>query len=863
MTLASIDARVLALDGSGVSVAEVGGKGAGLDRLAAHGFPIPRSFAVTAGAYRHAVASAGLRPWLSDLAARPAPEPQRLGQEVDEIEQVFHAIALDPELRSAIEEVAVALLATGSVAVRSSATAEDLGVASFAGQYQTFTRVRDLSGVVDAVRRCWASLWMPAAREYRVRHGIPSHDLAMAVVIQSMVEADWSGVGFTADPASERPIMRVELVAGLGEDLVSGRVTPVDLTIRRDTLEIAGSELGTYPQRCVEDLARMMLRVEDRLDEPQDIEWASAGGEVILLQSRPVTVVGPRSRFDDGFDAPISSEDEFTPHGVVEMLPDTVNPLLWTINAPMIEHGYRSVVADLGADPGDRSRPFVGRFRGRAALNLSALREIAVSLPGGSAADVERQFLGTATSDDEGERKRAGLRSVLGARRAQRRLRDEVDLTVTAADAIVALDIDLASLPAWRLVGYHRAVRDLAWRVAAAEVSASSAATASYRALEVLLTRWLDEAESSTWAQRLTAGTLGHHAAGARLDRELGDVYGMARAMNAAVVNAVSAAPGGIEERLRSLGAAGARLRTDVADAARRAGSQALYGGPTWEEAPELVWQRLHMVATRREPDRVRRDRIATLDELGQRLRTHRSWKVVRVITGQVVDLRMRWIDQLSHTAARTLRLRERAKSALLTLGGEEHRIITEIASRLVESHQIASTEEVWTLTDRELTAMLLGAPPPPKADLHWRQSAARRARRASVLPDVFAGAPSITTERTTSGRLLVGWSASPGKATGPARVISDLADAARLRRGDVLVAMATDPSWTSVIVNAAAIVLETGGPLSHAAIVAREFGIPAVLKVRDATRLIADGESVAVDGQRGSILRIDAPEEA
>ena len=160
----------------------------------------------------------------------------------------------------------------------------------------------DIDGVIDAVKRCWASLWLPAAREYRLRHRVSSRGLAMAVVLQSMVEADWSGVGFTIDPASDRPAMRVEMVPGLGEALVSGQVTPVDFSIQRDTLEITSSDLETQPLRVIEDLARMMLQVEMRFDEPQDIEWASVGSDLVLLQSRPVTVVGPRSLFDDGFD---------------------------------------------------------------------------------------------------------------------------------------------------------------------------------------------------------------------------------------------------------------------------------------------------------------------------------------------------------------------------------------------------------------------------------------------------------------------------------------------------------------------------------------------------------------------------------
>ena len=214
----------------------------------------------------------------------------------------------------------------------------------------------------------------------------------------------------------------------------------------------------------------------------------------------------------------------------------------------------------------------------------------------------------------------------------------------------------------------------------------------------------------------------------------------------------------------------------------------------------------------------------------------------------------------MSRTAAQALRMRERAKSALLTLGGEERRGIVEITARLIESHQIQTPDDAQLLADRELTGMLLGAPAPPSADLHWRKAVARRARQAPPLPDLFTGSPGVMPRAAVSDQVLAGWSASPGKAEAPARVVTDLADAARLRSGEILVAAATDPSGTSIIVNAAAVVLETGGPLSHAAIVAREFGIPAVLKGADATRDIKDGEIIAVDGHLGSVLRIDVP---
>ena len=216
MTVARSITRIVHVNGEGCRVEEVGGKGVGLDHLASHGFPIPTTYAVTVDAYRESIVASDLGAWLADLAERPAPGPVGLASEVEEIEAAFLDVELSRDLAGEIGAIADELLSDGPIAVRSSATAEDMGIASFAGQYRSFTRVDDVGAVIDAVKRCWASLWLPAAREYRFRHGIPADGLAMAVLLQSMVEADWSGVGFTTDPATKQSVMRVEMVPGLG-----------------------------------------------------------------------------------------------------------------------------------------------------------------------------------------------------------------------------------------------------------------------------------------------------------------------------------------------------------------------------------------------------------------------------------------------------------------------------------------------------------------------------------------------------------------------------------------------------------------------------------------------------------------------
>jgi pyruvate,water dikinase len=217
----------------------------------------------------------------------------------------------------------------------------------------------------------------------------------------------------------------------------------------------------------------------------------------------------------------------------------------------------------------------------------------------------------------------------------------------------------------------------------------------------------------------------------------------------------------------------------------------------------------------------------------------------------------MRWIQRQVEAATASLRLRERAKSALLTLGGEERRILLESARRLASSHHIGCVTDIEMYTDDEVRAMITGEAPPPAAAVHWRKAVADRCRASGPLPDTFLGEPdSAVLPEAVATDTLAGWAASPGRVCRPARIVTSLAEGGALRPGEVLVAQATDPSWTPLLSRAAGIVLETGGPLSHGAIVARELGIPAVLSVTAATAVISDGDMVEVDGFAGVVRR-------
>ncbi len=857
------------IDGSGARNQDVGGKAVGLDQLVAEGFPVPPTAVVTSQAYAAFVAVSGLEGRLAHLSGRDLPRPDDLLSERRQVDRLFLDAMLPANLESAIKAVARQLLERGRIAVRSSATVEDSSSASSAGQYRTVLDIATESGALDAVKLCWASLWAPSARAYRIREGVDDDAMAMAVVIQSMVAARHAGVVFTVDPFDGPDVVRVEVVEGLGEALVSGKVTPHAYLIDRDTLSVGRVSPDAIPG-FLEDLTRMSLRAEARLGVPLDIEWAHDGDSLFLLQARPITARHTRRSDDDGFDTLPEDGAIYTPTGLAEMLPGVLPPLLWTINAPMLDGAFRRLFADLDIAPQPTAGAYMalGRFRGRAALNLTALRRAAASMPGGAAAEVDRQYLGRALIDDErDDHATASLLGGFQALRVRRELEDDVALLADAVDFVLALGVDPTSLSVQRFLSYRDQIRDLAWRGYEAEVASSAAAAAAYRALQSALGRWVGPSEAAIWSQRLTT-------APATQTRQW---TSRARALWALYVEGVRGMPScsdvlagpveSMENRLEALGVDGAQLMTAVRRTVRHLGSRSVYGGPTWDEDERTVWGLMGSIAacdfarTEAGPElgtsAVPAPRAEALAELYSMLRRSWRWRLTRILTGQVVDLRRRMIRKLADDAFALLGLRETAKRALLILGGEEHRLINEAARRLVASGMLASRSDVMLLADEELRQMLQGVEPLSDDDLTRRRDVLAHTAGSGPLPDVFEGVPGAEPPRTIDGDRFDGWAASQGTARGVVRVVSSIEDGRRLQPGDILVAHSTDAAWTPLFLNIGGIVLEQGGPLSHAAIVAREFGVPAVLNVKGATRLLKDGELAEVDGTAGVVTRV------
>ncbi len=755
----------------------LGGKGAALARLISHGQPVPATGVVTTGAYR---ALAAANTTIGELVARI-----ETGEAVPEaeVDKVFEAALVPDNVKAAIASMAQRVGGGGLVAVRSSATVEDLSGSSFAGQYRSLLNIDSANAdrTLAAIRQVWASLWYPAPSAYRRAFGIDSDDVAMAVVVMAMIPATTAGVVFTADPGGSDGA-RVEAVQGLGESLVSGERTPHAWIVPNDPNDPSAPTLPLAAQRALDHA----LTIEAAFEVPQDVEWAAVDDDVYVVQARPITVL----ETEDGFDTPID-DHELTTAGIAELVPGVQPPLLWELNAFLLEQAFRAVLDSLGAIQGAQAedRPFIRRVRGRVAVDFDQLRAAAADVPG-AVRELELQYFGEtdlAPSNAAGMGRIARLRRDLRTSQTRRWVIDHADVLIAATRKLRCEQLDLDAASDDDLLQYHRRLLDLAARGLIGELGVAAAGGAAYDRLIRILDSYLGAGEGSGAAQRVTAHV------------------------------------GSIEHV--------------------RAASAAVFAGPTWidngTEPPTGLGS---------DPQAYQLD-LAALED---RIRSVPGWRRKRIMTGQFIDVRMHIVRRTAGDVIDQLRRREAAKAAFLELGGEVRRVHIAVGERLVERGTLVRPADVELLSTAELVAALGGTLELATDVLRRRHNWLGRYEVEGQLPLRFRGIPERIPKPLPEGDLLSGWAASPGRQRGKVRIVRDANGP--FEAGEVLVAEATDASWSPLFVKAGAVVVERGGPLSHAAILARELGLPAVLNVDGATHVL-EGCTVSVDGDLGVVV--------
>ncbi|TQM45058.1 PEP/pyruvate-binding domain-containing protein [Pseudonocardia cypriaca] len=834
MTTYAQSTYVLALDAAGADLATVGGKGASLATLMRAGLPVPPGFHLTTAAYRRFVAHHGLQDRI--VAAAGAAD-------ADAIAALFAAHEVPDELAAPIR-AAYAALGEPAVAVRSSATAEDLPGASFAGQQDTFLDVRGADAVVDAVRRCWASLWTARAIEYRRREGIDPADVALAVVVQELVDADAAGVLFTADPvtgATDR--MVVNATWGLGESLVGGQVTPDELVLDPATGAVLERRTGDKAVMTVRtadgpaeqpvpddrrrapvlddarsaDLTALGRRIAGHYGRPMDVEWTLAEGTFAIVQARPIT--GLRDPWNDTR----LGDYLWTGTNLGEAIPDVMTPCTWSLVQVFMSRAMPTLSL-----PGFRG---YGNIGGRFYLNLS-LSAAMSALVGIS----EPRF--RSLTENTFGRLPAGVAIPPVPLSRMQVLRS---LVPTAARFMASVPGTLRRLPAF-VAGNRCHCAELTDRIRATTDPAALARLWDHelRPLVVMASDMLAAAGRSDPIALLTVQK--------RLRKLVGDA-------DAAALTSAITVDG---EMLASLGpVVGLALleRGDIDEAtyAERYGHRGPHefevSLPRPAEQPGWVEQQLGAL---------REAGADPLELLRKQEAAHRAaWeRLVAAHPKQVAATRKR-LQRWARAASK----REQARTEVI-------RTFAVARAYLLRAGELTGLgDEVFMLDVDEVTAVLHGAPAP---DTSERRAAYERYAalppypsliRGSFDPFAWAADPGRRSDLhdasaapPAAGGDVTGFPGASGVVEGVVRVLRSAEEGGDLRPGEILVTTVTNIGWTPLFPRAAAVVTDVGAPLSHAAIVARELGIPAVVGTGNATSVLHTGDRVRVDGSRGTV---------
>ena len=864
----------------------VGGKALNIGIMSSGGLPVPGGYCVTTDAYRLVVQQR-----LDDLMDKLASATDTGGVAAVAEEARRRVLALEPpaELRTAITDYYDALGDDEAVAVRSSATAEDLAYASFAGQQDSYLNVVGSAPLLDAVRRCWASLWTDRAVSYRNANGIDHRSVALAVVVQRMIDATAAGVMFTANPVtSSRDQTVIDASPGLGEAVVSGAVNPdhfvVDSVGRRivarrlgDKRVMITSRPGGGTERrelvdqsseaCLADeqvlqLADLGLQVQRHYGAPQDTEWAlDTTGRFWLTQARPITTLYP--------------------------LPRMHQPGLRVLMCLSLAQGLTRPITPMG---------------------IAAIRLIGTSVATAIKMPPAQPLAGPPALHAPGQRLFMDITSVLRNRIGRKAVIAAFGVMEARASTVLKV---LGERPEFSIIesSDHTVLRHIAGalirnRVPVRVVAGLANPELAYRginATERRLRRTLTLPANATATQRLdfveqrvgdlfllmprtvayAVGGLLMLVASRRLLRDVaqpGELQEVLRGLPHNVTTEMDLKLWELTEEIRNDGPS-RTVFTDVAvpdllqryrDRAlpavaqrglqaflRRYGHRAVaeidLGMPRWSDDPS---QLLGVISNYLRLDTADLDPVAQF-QAGQA----RAESMITSLTTRLAE-RSRVRARLAGWTLRRVRqlvgLRESPKFVLIVALGVMREQLKEVGRQLAAAGRINHVEDVFFLDLGDARRGLAGED--LRLQVAERRAAYQQELKRRHIPRLLlsdgtepeAVAAELTGAAGTDGAL-TGSPASTGTVTARARVVLDPVGA-RLEPGEILVAPSTDPGWTPLFLTAGGLVMEMGGSNSHGAVVAREYGIPAVVGVPEATHKIETGQLITVDGAAGLV---------
>ncbi len=879
------------------NLALTGGKGANLARLIEADLPVPSGFCVTTAAYRAVVDDSDIQTAIQSVEMLDPEDTETIAEGSAAVRSEIQQHELPDAVQQAVVD-ALNTVTADAYSVRSSATAEDLPTASFAGQHETFLGVTEQAAVLDRIRDCMASLFTDRAVAYRLRNDISHTEVDMAVVVQTMVDPEVAGVLFTADPVSgNRHIASIDANFGLGDTVVAGEVSPDNARVDRRTGDVLEYDVGTKghalrseaadaggtktvelpsEKRESHALSDAQLRtlvtlgdqIEGLLGDPQDIEWALVNDEFLLLQARPITSLYP-------LPSPLPDDEYlhvYYSFGHQQAMPKALPPLV----VDFLREFVTGVATRIRPEA---STKLWGVEAGhRVYIDLTPLLRI----------DTLRQSLPDVL-DAMSEPAANALRHVLDQRSEAIPPRERVDGVLTIARSIGrAAPIVVSVVP--RMVArftrsfvlgppnlddergwYETWGKRLATRVRQ-PTSRAERVRAAFEQFDLgaLLTEALPHMAS------LPAGVAAKKLLVRLFPDADDDIEALGKGFEKEIVTQINQQVGDFADV--------ARRHSDVAQALRdeaslaeieqvdggdefvdafeefldefghRASSEIDLSRPRWRDNPETVMGTIRSNLVQGDP-RAHRDHLQRLEREAQQAASRLEARAGQGVFGPVKKPVVR---RLIRTYRGGIQLREYPKQGMAHLLAAAHDEFTDIGEALTADGRLSRPDDVWYLRKDELLAAL-EEDAPIDADIETRRRTHERHASLTAPPILTSEGetPTATEDIEDSEGMLTGTPVSAGVVDGPARVVRDPTGES-LKNGEILIAPSTDPGWTPLFLNAAGLVMEVGGRMTHGALVAREYGIPAVVSVADATSTIETGDRIRIDGKQGTVEVLD-----
>jgi pyruvate,water dikinase len=890
---------LLSFDSSLASLSVVGGKGANLARLATAKFPVPDGFLLTTHAYRAFGEKAELADWLLDqIRSTQTDDPDALEATSAQIRARFRQTELPMEMADQIRR-RYAEMGQPPVAVRSSATAEDLPDMSFAGQQDTYLNIVGETALLDAVRECWSSLWTARAIGYRSRNAIDHSGVALSVVVQQMVQSEVSGVLFTANPLSgRRDETVIDATLGLGEALVTGLVEPDHYVVETATGQIVEKRLGAkstiirgvegggtrtehvdvadrqaLPDAAIRELTRLGRRVAEFYGAPQDIEWAYAGDHLYLLQARPITSLFPLP--DGGDFDPLAV---FFSFGAVQGMLDPMTPLGQDLIRSLFAGVSRLYSYDVTAETQHILFSAGGRLWARidpmlrTAFSRAAVAKALPLIEPGTA-----QALASILNDP-----RLSLRRQSPSPQTIKRLRSVVALALryfvktlihpeegrqefqeSLAQAVVQVESQFAHVHtlARRIEQFEYVLYKLVPRMLPSLVPHVAVGIA-------MLNRWLAltdpiyKADASLPNPLESTRGLPHNVT-TEMDLVLWTVATVIR-QDATVAAAFANSDPSTLAADYAAGELPYVAQVAIAAFLDRYGARGLaeidMGRPRWRDNPiqviQMIQNYLHIDDLNHAPDVVFGRGAAA----AQRTIDAYAAAAARMPNGHWRARMIRWTAQRVRALAG---LRESPKFFIIRIMGIVRQALLKSGAEFVAQGILDQPDDLFFLYLGELKQLAAGE------EIDWRQLVAQRRgdyarelRRRQIprllLSDGRAFYEGLgAANGSDDDSVLTGSPVSPGVVEGRVHVVFD-PHGANLRPGEILVCPGTDPAWTPLFLAAAGLVMEVGGLMTHGSVVAREYGIPAVVGVDRVTERLKTGQRVRVDGSTGQVTILD-----